>query len=391
MPTRKVTRKPKSDKPAKPYKDFPLFPHATKRWAKKIKGKLVYFGPWRDPDGALKLYEFQRDALYAGRRPPQLSDPDAITMCVLCNRFLTVKEHLKGTGEITARTFYDYFVTCRNVLDVFGKDRLVSDVTPEDFEELRRELSKTRGNHALGNEVQRTRVLFKYAYDSALLLEPIRYGQLFKKPSASVMKRERAKRGPRMFEAADIKRILVAASTPMKAMVLLACNCGYGNNDVGVLTTRHLDLKGGWATFPRPKTGAPRRAWLWPETVKAIKAAMAERPTPKGDADTDLVFVTRFGKPWGKGIADSPVTKEFRKLLDKLGLHREGLGFYTLRHVFQTIGDAARDPVVTSFIMGHATQGMSDFYRETIDDARVKAVCSQVRSWLFKGAKAKAK
>ena len=34
--------------------DLPRSPHATGRWAKKIRGKLHYSCPWDDPDTALK-------------------------------------------------------------------------------------------------------------------------------------------------------------------------------------------------------------------------------------------------------------------------------------------------------------------------------------------------
>ena len=50
------SRKASRSKLAKPYENFPPFPHATNRWPKKIRGKLHYFGPWDDPQGALDRY-----------------------------------------------------------------------------------------------------------------------------------------------------------------------------------------------------------------------------------------------------------------------------------------------------------------------------------------------
>jgi len=206
--------------PRKPYPDFPLFPHATQRWAKKILGKLYYFGPWDDPQGALNRYLLQRDDLYAGRRP-RADEPDGVTVRDLCNRFLTVKQARVETGELTARSFTDYHATCGRVIAAFGLQRRVCDLRSDDFEQLRARLAKTRGPATLGNEIQRVRILFKFAFDEELVERPIRYGTAFKRPSRRVLRLARHAKGPRMFEREELLEILEAAGPHLKAMVLL--------------------------------------------------------------------------------------------------------------------------------------------------------------------------
>src|SRR6478752_7170406 len=88
-------------KPAKPYPDFPLFPHATRRWAKKIRGQMVYFGPWSDPDGALAKYLAEKDDLHAGRKPKDQAGAGGVTVRDLCNKFLNFKQTLVNSGELT--------------------------------------------------------------------------------------------------------------------------------------------------------------------------------------------------------------------------------------------------------------------------------------------------
>ncbi len=61
-------------KPAKPRPNFPLFPHATGRWAKRIKGRLCYLGSWGDPHGALERHLDQKDDLYVAAKS-RLSAP----------------------------------------------------------------------------------------------------------------------------------------------------------------------------------------------------------------------------------------------------------------------------------------------------------------------------
>jgi integrase len=279
-------------------------------------------------------------------------------------------------------------MTTDRLVSTFAKTRLVADLAGEDFSGLRADLAKQYGPVRLGNEIQKVRTVFKYALGQGLIDKPVQLGDEFKKPSKRIMRQHRNKNGKRMFRAEELRKLLNAAGVPLKAMILLGINAGFGNADCGHLTQAALDLDGGWISFPRPKTGIERRCPLWPETVTALKAALAKRPTPKAKADGNLVFVTKYGRPWSSGGTSDAVTLETGKLLRDLGLRRPGVSFYALRHTFRTIADATRDFPAVRLVMGHADDTIDDVYREGIDDSRLRAVAEHVRHWLFDNATA---
>jgi integrase len=127
---------------------------------------------------------------------------------------------------------------------------------------------------------------------------------------------------------------------------------------------------------------------LWPETV-ALRDAIAQRLTPKDPAHAGRVFITIHGGSWWKDSPENPVTFEMARLLKKLGVHRPGVGFYALRHTFETIAGETRDQVAVDAIMGHVRDDMASVYRERISDERLKAVTDHVHAWLFPPAEKK--
>jgi integrase len=371
-----------SGKPAKPYPEFPLTAHPAGYWCKKIRGKLHYFGPWSDPDGALNKYLEQKDDLHAGRTPRP--DPGALTAKDAANAFLNAKKTLVDAGELSPLTWADYKRVADDLVAHVGKARLVSDLAPEDFSGLRIKMAKKWGPHRLKKSVQYVRSLFKFIYESGLIDRPMRFGPAFKRPSAKTLRLHRAKQGPNLFTAEEVHQLLGVAGLQVKAMILLGINCGFGNSDCGNLPLAALDLERGWVDYPRPKTGIARRCALWPETVEALKVALARRPEPKDPAHAGLVFITKYRQSWFKTESAGPLILEIRKLLNKLGINgRKGLGFYTLRHTFRTVADEAKDQPAADYIMGHEVPHMSSVYRETISDERLRAVADHVRAWLF--------
>lgn len=81
----------RKSRPSKPSKDFPLVPHASGRWAKKVRGKFAYFGKVADdPKGEAALAKWlnEKDDLLAGRTPRVAGD--GLAVADLCSKLRSI-------------------------------------------------------------------------------------------------------------------------------------------------------------------------------------------------------------------------------------------------------------------------------------------------------------
>ena len=381
--------------PQKPRPDFPLYPHKSDRWAKKVRGVTHYFGKAStDPEGEGALSEWlrQRDYLLAGRTPPP-KDDDAPTMADLVNKFLTWKRGLVESGELAPRTWDRYDATCGMLVEHFGRRRRIDDLASDDFEKLRTKMAKRWGAVALGNEVQIVRSIFRYGHEAGLLDKPVRFGPAFKRPTQKTLRLQRAKSGPKTFSAEQIQQLLKVASPNMAAMSLLAINGGLGNVDLAYLPMTAIDLKARWMDYPPVKTGVPRRIPLWKETVAAVQKVIATRPEPRDKQHAALLFISHDGRSYldSKPVANL-VSAQFRYVLNAAKVTDRS--FYDLRRTFCTVADnLSRDKDSVRFIMGHAddSDDMTAKYRQGFFDDRLLAVVEHVRRWLYAKARGKGK
>jgi len=398
-------------KPAKPNPSFPLTPHNNGQWCKKIRGKIRFFGIWEEPEAALENYLRVAADLHAGREPRSSTiSAEGLTVKQLCNHYLTYQHQRSQAGEIGPRWFED----CRTVLDSFvsftGPGRLASDLAPDDFLRYRQRLSrqgltgrKGLGVYALTRAITVVRSALKYAYEMNLIDNPIKYGKAFVQPSSTLKRKSRRAaelaNGKRMFEAREVRSLIEKAKRPLRALILLGINGGFGNTDCASLTLSAIDWDRGIIEFARPKTGTERVVPLWPETHQALQQVRQTRSEPASEDAEGLLFLTDSGKAWvrqyvhhgedgsiKKVVNVDTVGEQFEILLRKLNLKRKGIGFYTLRHTFRTWADEVRDQHAIHRIMGHTIPGMSGIYIEEISLDRLRAVVNHVRSKLLGSA-----
>lgn len=401
----------KSKLPPKPHKDFPLTPHASGKWVKKVAGKFYYFGSLDDPDAAVNEWLERKDGIFAGRdheRHEGIGTDDDVAH--LCNEFLAAKEQQLRDGDLVQSTFNDYVAACDRFVEFIGKSRRLGTLNQADFRRYRGSWPTTWGSSRSDGEIASVRAVLNFAFETGIVDVPIRTGPNFKRTSRKKHRIERATKPKKLFTAGEIERLRTAACPQMSAMILLGINAGFGNADCGRLTESMIDFDRQWIEGLRPKSGVERAAWIWPETIDAIKSAIDQRYDNAPPNLADNVFVTKRRQAWFRATGkDDAITAAFGKLkksqliaaeVDRLvcdgtkeadaakraKARWHGVGFYALRHTFETIAGNAKDQIAVNYVMGHCDDSMAAVYREGIDPQRIVGVCSFVRDWWIEGA-----
>lgn len=366
--------------------DFPLTPHkGSNQWRTKINGKTVNFGKLDDPKAALELYKRE---LHARINDLPIPGENDITLGEVVKLWQEYQLDRRDNGKIANRTYEDYSHVIGLMTDHFGKQAAVSSLRPRAWEGFHSKLSaSTTSPTVLTRNVTVSKMVFRWAFDSDLLPDQVRFGPAFKVAAKKEVRRKRLQSKKRTLDAEDIRTMIDAAPQPMRSMILLGINCGMTQAEVSALEWEDIDLDEAVIDTIRRKTEIERVATLWPETVEAL------REISKGD-DAGRVFSTRHGNPYvynklnddGVLIRRDNIATEFKKQAKRAGVKlSDRIGFGKLRHTFRTVADNVRDANAIRRVMGHeiGRDSVERTYTDTIELDRIRAVTDYVRGWLF--------
>lgn len=377
-----MPRKPPNRKKyptAKPFKGFPLTPRSDGRFTKMIRGVPQYYGKHGDWQAALDEYHATAPAVTHGRIVPSAPNP-TVTVRQIANRYLQEREADVTHGTLQAKSWEDYRSTLNRFVKFIGASTPARELGPEHFTRFAAHLRKTLGAYAFNRSRALILAWLRHAAAAEWVKPAINVGVGFKPVPAGKM---RGDRKVRLFEPAQIKRLLKLAGPQMRTMILLGLNGGFGSTDCARLTREHIDLNMGVIRYRRNKTNIARTVPLWPETLKALRKVLALRP------DDALVFRTKAGSPWvrtrrskrnGRNVTVDAIPQRFGKIMDDAKIDMPGVGFYALRHTFATYANEVRDSDARRHIMGRRLPDLDDVYIEYLFLPRLKVLTDHVRS-----------
>ena len=188
----------KPAKPDKPWPTFPLYAHKSGRWAKKIRGKTHYFGPWRDPDQGARRYLADKDDLEAGRRPSRASTgvTDALAVKQMVGLFLDSKEINVESGEMEKSTWKAYESARQAGDSCLRCQHRGREPRPRQLPAApKRSSENTQASGVYHTAIAKIKAIFHWAANDQGYIDRLpRFGSSFKRPSKPDLDREREER-----------------------------------------------------------------------------------------------------------------------------------------------------------------------------------------------------
>lgn len=383
--------------------NFPLRLHGNGQWSKKVNGKRYYFGS--DKEKALQRWRDEMDDIKAGR-PVRRKDPSP-RLDQLGNVYIDRCRQQVTTGDLTQRTVDDAVKTIKRLISTQGADSRPGQWTPIDFARIKAEFAKpiprdpkvakaglrgrsvkVRSPGTLAGDIRRIKAFLNWASSEDVeLIQRPKYGRDFA-VTKKALRRHRSKKGRLDLPADQIRAIIDRASVQFRPLLYLGINAGIGARDLAGMTLDQVErcATDPWLSLPRGKTGAPRRAWLWPETRSAIADYLEVRKRPYLEQFEDVGFLTGQRRPWLEeraGKTKDSIGWTFARIRKELEFARGS--YYDLRRSFETVAAETLDQAAVNFVMGHIPDAddMASIYRQHIADERIKTVCAHVRTWLF--------
>jgi integrase len=345
---------------------FPAQARRDGRYAKRINGKVHYFGgPGIDRAAAMLQYQRVRHQLYSGQAVEvAASDYGGWTLRNAVNKYLNARRLEVEAGAIRRVTYIDIRACLVLFIRHVGTARLFGELGPDVFTAAARHFKKKCSHCRWNHIVSAVTAWLNYAEAHDWITTRPKCGPLWVKSASSKLNRR-----DRIVSADEFRALLAAADDQWRAMLLLALNCGLGPTDLSAL--KLAEISDGILANRRSKTGISRRSPLWLETVEAIDDYLTIR-TDK----LPCLFVTKYGRAWD----GTDVGHEFADLRKRAGvdLGKHG-GIYALRHTFSTLADAACDANAKRVVMGHALEGMDRVYVAGVSDERLRKVVDMVR------------
>ncbi len=354
---------------SRPARDPVSYHQATGQYYVTRGGKRRYLGS--DHDEAIA--RFHQLALNRPIEKPQ-KQVARILAKDLANRFIATQKANWRNRDTTLRGYRDWF---RRFLEdhpsLIARDFTVEHFAAWKIELVERGYSAESINHYLGA----VRAMYRFAEDTDLLERT---------PKLARVKNASRKNGIArpVYSKDQLKQLLDVADVNMRAMILLALNCGFGPKDLSDL--RWSDFGPDHVTLARSKTGIAQSFRLWPETLEAVenvredRCALIDRLAKRGRSRTDdgRFVVTKYWRPWDK----NSIAGQFRKLCIKTGV--PCYGFYRLRHCASTAMSLVATPHVHRKFMRHSQLQQQVTYTHT-PDAEVDLAVTRSREKLLPG------